>query len=181
MENVEQQIAELQKQVKDLSKDTQDDKISIIVFSGDLDKVLAAFNIALGASAMGMDVVLFFTFWGTPVLRDKKKKGKGKDIISKMFGFMLPKGAGKLKLSQMNMGGAGTLLMKHLMKKKNVSNIEEMLKLSAEMEINVYICELSMDLMGFQHEEMIEYPNLVYCGVAKFIEEAKNSKVQLFI
>ena len=153
----------------------------MIVFSGDLDKALAAFIIATGAVAMGMEVSMFFTFWGTPILRDKKKKVGGKNFMGKMFGAMLPKGAGKVKLSKMNMGGMGTYMMKSLMKKKNVASLGEMLDLAAELGVRIFICEMSMDLMGFKKEEMIDYPNLTYCGVAKFLEEAENSKIQLFI
>jgi peroxiredoxin family protein len=158
-----------------------DNKLVEIVFSGDLDKALAAFVIATGAAAMGMDVVMFFTFWGTPLLRDKKKKVGGKDLMGKMFGAMLPKGISKVKLSKMNMGGMGTAMMKSLMKKKNVASLEDMLELAAEMGVKIFICEMSMDLMGFKREEMIEYPNLTFCGVAKMLEEAQNSKVQFFI
>jgi peroxiredoxin family protein len=159
----------------------QENKLVEIVFSGDLDKALAAFVIATGAAAMGMDVVMFFTFWGTPLLRDKKKKVGGKDLMGKMFGAMLPKGVSKVKLSKMNMGGMGTAMMKSLMKKKNVASLHDMLALAAEMGVRIFICEMSMDLMGFKREEMIEYPNLTFCGVAKMLEEAQNSKVQFFI
>jgi peroxiredoxin family protein len=153
----------------------------MIVFSGDLDKALAAFIIGTGAVAMGMEVVMFFTFWGTPVLRAPEKTGKNKDLISKMFGWMLPKGASKLKLSQMHMGGAGTAMMKSLMKKKNVASLDQMIPLAADLGVKIYICEMSMDLMGFQREEMIQYPDLTYCGVAKFLEEAMDSRIQLFL
>jgi peroxiredoxin family protein len=158
-----------------------ENKLVEIVFSGDLDKALAAFIIATGAAAMGMDVVMFFTFWGTPLLRDKKKKGGGKDLMGKMFGAMLPKGVSKVKLSKMNMGGMGTAMMKSLMRKKNVASLKDMLELAAEMGVRIFICEMSMDLMGFKREEMIDYPNLTFCGVAKMLEEAQNSKVQFFI
>jgi len=158
-----------------------ENKLVLICFSGDLDKALAAFVIATGAAAMGMDVVMFFTFWGTPLLRDKKKKVGGKDFMGKMFGAMLPKGVNKLKLSKMNMGGMGTAMMKSLMKKKNVASLGDMLELAAEMGVRIFICEMSMNLMGFKREEMIDYPNLTFCGVAKMLEEAQNSKVQFFI
>ena len=158
-----------------------ENKLLLICFSGDLDKALASFIIATGAAAMGMDVVMFFTFWGTPLLRDKKKKVGGKDLMGKMFGAMLPKGMGSVKLSKMNMGGMGTAMMKSLMKKKNVASLEDMLELAAEMGVRIFICEMSMDLMGFKREEMIDYPDLTFCGVAKMLEEAQNSKVQFFI
>jgi peroxiredoxin family protein len=181
IEALEKHVADLKDQVEALSKDRPENKLSMIVFSGDMDKVLASLVVATGAVAMGMDVVMFFTFWGTPILRDKKVKVGGKDLMGKMFGAMLPKGACEVKLSKMNMGGMGTAMMKSIMKKKNVASIEEMLELAAELGVRIYVCEMSMDLMGFKREEMIDYPNLNFCGVAKFLEEAQNSKIQLFI
>jgi peroxiredoxin family protein len=173
LEDLKSQVAEM--------KEGSKNKLSMVVFSGDLDKLLAAFIIATGAVAMGLEVVMFFTFWATPALRDKKKKGKGKDIFGKMFGFMLPKGPSKVVLSKMNMGGMGTAMMKHLMKKKNVQTLEEMIALAAELGVRIYICEMSMDLMGFQQGEMIDYPGVEFVGVAKFLAEAGDSKLQLFI
>ena len=181
MQNIENQIAELKSQLAALGKKTAEDKLSMVVFSGDLDKVIAAFIIATGAVAMGMDTVMFFSFWGTSVLRDAKKRVGGKDTFGKMFGTMLPKGMGQVKLSKMNMGGMGTAMMKSLMKKKNVASLEQFLEMAEELGVRILICEMSMDLMGFKKEEMIDYKNLTYCGVAKFLEEAANSKVQLFI
>ena len=179
-DDLARQVADLRKQVENI-KPGAEDRVSIIVFSGDLDKVLAAFVIATGAVAMGMEVVMFFTFWGTLVLRDPKKSVGGKDLMGKMFGFMLPKGRNAIKLSKMNMGGMGTSMMKSLMKKKHVASLDEMVGLAAELGVKIYICEMSMSLMGFKQGEFIDYPNLEYAGVATFLEQAKNSKVQLFI
>lgn len=181
LEHLSGQIEEIKGQLQSLSKALPENKLSMIVFSGDLDKVLASFVIATGAVAMGMDVVMFFTFWGTPVLRNKGKTVGGKDVMGKMFGAMLPKGTSEVKLSKMNMGGMGTSMMKSLMKKKNVASLEQLLELAGELGVRIFICEMSMDLMGFKREEMIDYPDLTYCGVAKFLEEAIGSKVQLFI
>ncbi|MDB4442087.1 DsrE/DsrF/DrsH-like family protein [bacterium] len=181
MQNLETQFEELKSQVDALSNKTVDNKLSMVVFSGELDKVLAAFVIATGAVAMGMEVVMFFTFWGTPVLRDKKKKAGGKDVMGKMFGAMLPTGTGDVKLSNMNMGGMGTAMMKSLMKKKNVASLEEMLDLAEELGVRIYVCEMSMDLMGFKREEFIDYKDMGFAGVATFLQEAANSKVQLFV
>ena len=181
MEAVEKQLATLQSRIDVLDKKATEPKVSMIVFSGDLDKVLASFVIATGSVAMGMETVMFFTFWGTPVLRDKKKSIGGKDMMGKMFGTMLPKGTGDVKLSKMNMGGMGTTMMKSLMKKKNVASLEEMLALAEELGVKIYVCEMSMDLMGFKREEMIQYDGLEFCGVAKFLAEAHNSRIQLFI
>ena len=174
------EVEALKKKVENI-KPGAEERMSLIVFSGDLDKVLAAFVIATGAVAMGMEAVMFFTFWGTPVLRDPEKKAGGKDLMGKMFGFMLPKGRNAIKLSKMNMAGMGTSMMKSLMKKKNVASLDQMLSMAAELGVKIYICEMSMSLMGFKQEEFIDYPNLEYVGVATFLEQAKDSKVQLFI
>ena len=181
IQNIENQIEELKSRLDAVDKKTAENKLAMIVFSGDLDKALAAFIIATGAVAMGMEVVMFFTFWGTPILRDAKKKVGGKDMMGKMFGKMLPKGSGAVKLSQMNMGGMGTAMMKSLMTKKNVASLDEMIALAEELEVKVYVCEMSMDLMGFKPEEFIDYKGLGYAGVATFLAEAQNSKVQMFI
>ena len=181
MADLEAQIEELKSQLSAVQKRSPSNKLAMVVFSGDLDKALAAFIIATGAVAMGMEAVMFFTFWGTPILRDKKKSVSGKDAMGKMFGSMLPKGAGEVKLSKMNMGGAGTAMMKSLMKKKTVASLEEMIALAEELEVKIYVCEMSMDLMGFKREEMVDYKGLDFAGVATFLSEAADSKVQLFI
>jgi peroxiredoxin family protein len=179
--DIKETMESLQKQVNDLKNKKEDNKLSMVVFSGDLDKLLAAFIIATGAIAMGLEVVMFFTFWATAALRNPKKKGKGKDFFGKMFGFMLPKGAPKVKISKMNMGGMGTAMIKKLMKKKNVQSLDQMLDMAGQLGVKINICEMSMDLMGFKREEMIDYPDLKYCGVATFLADAKSSKIQLFI
>ena len=181
LESVESQLKALQSRIDVLESKSTSNKLSMVVFSGDLDKVLASFVIATGSVAMGMEAVMFFTFWGTPVLRDKNKRVGGKDTFGKMFGTMLPKGTSEVKLSKMNMGGMGTTMMKSLMKKKNVASLEQMLEMAEELGVKIYICEMSMDLMGFKREEMITYKDLTFCGVAKFLEEANDSRIQLFI
>lgn len=159
----------------------QENKLSMVVFSGELDKQIASMIIATGAAAMGMKVIMFYTFWGTAALRDPKKKVGGKDFMSKMFGFMLPKGRNKTILSKMNMAGMGTAMLKDLMKKKNVASMDQLFEIAGMMGVEIYICQMSMDLMGFKIEEMIDYPNLSVCGVAGFLANAKESAVQLFI
>jgi len=180
MESIEQSIKELQQKVARLEKGTED-QLSMVLFSGDLDKLLAAMIIATGATAMDMKVKLFFTFWATTALRDKTKKAKSKDFMSKMFGAMLPKGTSKLKLSKMNIGGIGKSMLKSLMKKKNVASLDELFKTAAELGVEINVCEMSMDLMGINKEELIDYPNLNICGVATFLVDAEESKIQLFI
>ena len=177
---IESQILELQKKLGKLEKGTKD-QLSMVVFSGDLDKILAAMIIATGAVAYDMKVKLFFTFWAISSLRDPKKNVSGKNFMSKMFGFMLPKGRNKIKLSKMNMGGMGTAMIKGLMKKHNVASLDDMFKTAGELGVEINICEMSMNLMGFKPEEMIDYPNLGICGVATFHADAQESKVQLCI
>lgn len=178
--DVQKKLEELEKQIKAIQPG-QSNKLSMVVFSGDLDKVLAALIIATGAAAMGMKVVIFWTFWGTAALRDPKKNPAGKTLIGKMFGWMLPKGAGKLSLSKMNMAGMGTAMMKGIMKKKNTASAEQLIAIAGQIGVQMNVCEMSMDLMGMKREEMIDYPNLKYCGVATFLADARDSKVQLFI
>lgn len=177
--DVEKEILELKKKVEDLQG--QENRLLMIVFSGDLDKHLAAMIIATGAAAMGMKVTLFYTFWGTAALRDPKKNAKGKNFMSTMFGFMLPKGRNKTVLSKMNMAGMGTAMMKGLMKKKNVASLDELYEAAAALGVEINICEMSMDLMGFKYEEMIDYPNMKVCGVATMLADAKDAAVQFFI
>ncbi|MHB8963754.1 MAG: DsrE/DsrF/DrsH-like family protein [Saccharofermentanales bacterium] len=177
--DIEKELAELKLKVEGMPG--AENKLSMVIFSGELDKHLAAMIIATGAAAMGMKVVLFFTFWGTAALRDPKKKVGGKDFLSKMFGFMLPKGRNKTVLSKMHMAGMGTAMLKSLMNKKNVASMDQLFEIAGIMDVQINICEMSMDLMGFKREEMIEYPALNYCGVATFLADAKESAVQLFI
>ena len=101
--------------------------------------------------------------------------------MSKMFGMMLPKGSTKLKLSKMNMGGMGTDMIKNLMKKKHVASLEELIETAGELGVEINICQMSMDLMGFKKEEMIDYPYLKYVGVGTYLSDADESRVQLFI
>jgi len=181
LEGLSAQLAELQSQVELLQANAPEDKLSMVVMSGDLDKLLASFIIATGAAAMFDEVVMFFTFWATPALRDPKKIPGPKDFISQMFGWMLPKGAGKLALSKMHLGGLGTNLMKGLMKKKGVLSLEQLMQTAGEHGVKIYICEMSMNLMGMTQDELIDYPDLKLAGVAKFLAEAGTSKSTLFI
>lgn len=178
--DLEKQIANLQSKVKQLENGTKD-QLSMVVFSGDMDKILAAMIIATGAAAYDMKVKLFFTFWAISALRDSRKNAKGKNLMEKMFGMMLPRGAKNLKLSNMNMGGMGTAMIKGIMKKHKVAPLDEMFRIAAENGVEINICEMSMNLMGFKKEEMIDYPQLSICGVATFLSDAQESKIQLFI
>ncbi len=178
--NLDKEFLELQKKVAKLEKGTKD-QLTMVIFSGDLDKIIAAMIISVGAAAMDTQVKLFFTFWATAALRDPKKGVKGKTFMGKMFGMMLPKGPPKLKLSNMHMAGMGSKMIKGLMKKNNVPSLQEMFETAGELGIQINVCEMSMNLMGMKREEFIDYPNMTVCGVATFLADAGESKVQLFI
>jgi peroxiredoxin family protein/TusA-related sulfurtransferase len=152
---------------------------TIIVFSGDLDKVLASFIIANGAAAMGRRVTMFFTFWGLTVLRKPEKQKLSKTFMEKMFGSMLPRGSGKLKLSRMNMGGMGTAMMKKIMKDKNVDSLESLIKKAISNGVKIIACTMSMDIMGIKAEELID--GIEYAGVGTYLGDAEESNVNLFI
>ncbi len=180
-QTLEQKVEALEKKLNQLQNQRKD-QLSMVIFSNDMDKILAALVIAVGAAAMDTEVKLFFTFWAISALRDKNKKANDKkDVKSKMFSAMLPHDISHLKLSKMNMEGIGKDMIKRIMKRKNIASPEEMLKTAAELGVEIDICEMSMDLMGFKKEEMIDYPNLSYAGVATFLADAGESSIQLFI
>ena len=158
--------------------DTPEGK-TIIVFSGDLDKVLASFIIANGAAAMGRKVTMFFTFWGLTALRKPEKQNVKKTFIETMFGSMLPRGTGKLHLSRMNMGGMGTAMMKKIMNDKNVDSLETLMKKAMDNGIKIIACTMSMDVMGIKQEELIDGVELG--GVGTYLGDAEESNVNLFI
>lgn len=154
-------------------------KQSMVVFSGDLDKALAAFVIANGARAMGMEVTMFFTFWGLNILRKHRPPPVRKGALDRMFGAMMPRGVGKLKLSKMNMGGMGTAMMKHVMAKKNVQSLPELMEQARLSGVKLVACTMSMDVMGLKREELID--GLELGGVGMFIGESSESRATLFI
>jgi peroxiredoxin family protein len=185
--DINSELNQLQLQIESLKEkvvrleSSRKDRLSIAIISGDLDKILAAMVISLAATAMDTRVKLFFSFWALSALRDTKKRGRDKNFISKMFGLMLPRGRNKLKLSNMNMAGMGPVMIKYLMKKQNVLSLDQMFKEAGELGIEITVCEMSMNLMGFKKEELIEYPNLRYAGATTFVAEANESSIQLFI
>jgi peroxiredoxin family protein len=158
----------------------EQERVSIVLFSGDLDKAMAAFIIATGAAAIGMKVDMFFTFWGIPVLKKKGVKIEGKSLIEKMFGWMLPKGADSLALSKMHMAGMGTMMMKNVMKQKKVASLPELIALANQLGVNLHACEMTMGVMGIRREELLDEVKDVV-GVATYVDDAASSKITLFI
>lgn len=154
-------------------------KKTIIVFSGDLDKVLAAFVIANGAAAMDDEVTMFFTFWGLNVLRKAEKVPAKKSFLQAMFGAMMPRGAEQLGLSKMNFGGMGAKMMKKVMKQQNITSLPELITAAQEQGIKMIACTMSMDVMGIREQELVE--GLEFAGVATYLGEADEANVNLFI
>lgn len=152
---------------------------TMIVFSGDLDKVLASFIIANGAAAMGRKVTMFFTFWGLNALRKHDGPSPAKSVIEKMFGMMMPKGSKRLTLSKMHMGGMGTKMMKMVMKDKNVASLEDLIKQAMANGVEMVACTMSMDVMGIKEEELLD--GVKFAGVANMLGAAEESDTNLFI
>jgi len=152
---------------------------NLIVFSGDLDKAIASFIIANAAAAMGRKVSMFFTFWGLNILRKPEKVDTQKDLMSKMFGAMMPRGSKKLSLSKMNMGGMGAKMIRGVMDDKNVDSLEDLIKLAQSNGVELLACSMSMDVMGIKQEELIDGVKLA--GAAAMIANAEESDMSLFI
>jgi peroxiredoxin family protein len=156
-------------------------KATIVMFSGDLDKALAGLVIGTGAAAAGWEVTLFFTFWGINIVRDPNKKpAKPKTMVEKMFGWMMPKGTDKLKLSKMNMGGMGTSMMRSRMALKKVNSLDKFIKDAKELDVKFLVCDMSMDVMGLQKEEFIDEVDEIV-GVGTYLKESKDASLTLFI
>ena len=162
----------------EISRNNADNK-TLIVFSDDLDKALASFVIANGAASTGKKVTMFFTFWGLNVIKKQHKPTVTKDIFGKMFGWMLPTHSGKLKLSKMNMGDAGSWMMRLIMKRKRIDSLESLIQQAIDNGVEMIACTMSMDVMGVQKEELMD--NVTLGGVASYLERAEEANVNLFI
>ncbi len=155
-----------------------DDK-TMVVFSGDLDKAIAAFIIANGAAAMGRKVTMFFTFWGLNILRKPEKISAKKDFLGAMFSSMMPRGSKRLGLSKMNMMGMGAPMIRLVMKNHGVNSLEELIQQAMDNGVNIVACNMSMDLMGITEAELME--GVTYGGVATFLGSTDDANMSLFI
>jgi len=178
--SVEERLARLEAKLEARERRERDNKLCLCVFSGELDKQLAALVIATSAAASGMDVELFFTFWATASLRDPKKCSR-KGILGRLVGRMLPRGVRDLPLSRFHFAGFGPTMVRRLMRKKGIVSLEELFTLAADLGIKIHVCSMSMDLMEFQREEFIDYPDLDVCGATTFVELMSAAKSTLFI
>ena len=168
-------IRQLTGRVEALEGKVANESITLGVINGSLDYTMAAFIVAIGAAIYDLEVDMFFTFWGTAALRDPKKKAK-KGLMDKMFGVMLPRGAGKLPLSTMQMLGMGPVVIKRVMKKHGAKSLEELIQDAAGLGVRIHVCTMSMDLMGIKKEEMIDYPHMGYVGVGTIVDMFSRSK-----
>lgn len=178
--DVQQAIEQLTARVDALETSAGNDRLAIGVMAGNLDTTMAAFIIALGATAYDVQVDMFFTFWATAALRDPKKAA-AKGLLDKMFGWMLPRGSGALPLSKLQMAGIGPQMIRAVMKQRGVKSLEELMKDAAELGVRIHVCEMSMNVMGFKEEEMIDYPHIDYVGVGTFIQLIGESKQVIFL
>ncbi|MFD2701775.1 FAD-dependent oxidoreductase [Paenibacillus shunpengii] len=152
---------------------------TMVVFSGDLDKAIASFIIANGAAASGKKVTLFFTFWGLNILRKTEPVDVKKNFMGRMFGMMMPRGSRKLGLSRMNMLGAGSKMIRSVMKRSNISSLEELMDTAVSQGVELVACQMSMDVMGIKHEELID--GVKIGGVGYYLGQADQSGINLFI
>ena len=158
----------------------ENESVTIVVFSGELDRALAAFNIATTAASMGMEVTMFFTFWGLSVVAKEKTGAGSKNALQKMMAMMNKGGARRLKLSNMNMLGGGKAAMKKLMKDFHMPSLEEMIPMARELGVHFIACTTSMALMGLGEGDFIPEVEQ-FAGAATYVEKASNSKINLFI
>jgi len=179
MKGIEGNVVTKAETNKKLVEVNPNDGKTMVVFSGDLDKALAALIIANGAASMGREVTMFFTFWGLNILRKNSKVKVKKDIVSKMFETMMPRGTKHLKLSKMSMFGLGGKMIRKVMKNKNIDSLEELLQSALDNGVKMIACNMSMDIMGITEEELIDGVDLG--GVATYLGAAEESNVNLFI
>lgn len=178
MQALEEKLRELEERFENVEGRLAEDRVTLVVFSGDLDRILAAFVIATGAAAMGQQVSMFFTFWGLGVLK-KDCQLAGKTLFQKMMALMSPASSRSLPVSKMNYFGVGAKMLRSMMKEQNVSSLEEMISLARELGVRMISCEMSRDVMGIKESELVD--GLECGGVASFLADSLKSRTSLFI
>jgi peroxiredoxin family protein len=171
--------SELERALQELRERTPEDRAALVVFSGDLDRVMAAFVIATGAAASGLETSMFFTFWGLSVLKKKGARAAGKGLKQRMFALMTPTGPEGLGTSQLNFFGMGATMLRSMMKEQGIASLEELMGMARELGVKMTACTMSMDAMGIAKEELVG--GLEYGGVAAFMADASRARVSLFI
>jgi peroxiredoxin family protein len=175
---LEARLATIEQQV---AAKADPNRMNLVVFDNSLDRLLASFVIATSSAACGIDVSMFFTFWGTAALKRDARQVGGKSLVERAFGWMLPRGYRHAKLSRMDMCGLGRALMAREMRNKQIADLDTLIASAAELGIRISICDMSMRLMGIRREELIDYPHLTFCGATTFADAASQSNTTLFI
>jgi peroxiredoxin family protein len=170
---------EMDAKIAEVRARTVDDAATIVVFSGDLDKAFAGLVIATGAAAAGLETSMFFTFWGLSALKKKGAPRGQKNFLQRMFAAMTPSSSESLPTSKMHYFGAGALVLRKMMKDKQIATLEELFVLAREMDVKMIACTMSMDAMGVSKDELVD--GLTYGGVATYMADAVRSRVTLFI
>ncbi|HXF92919.1 MAG TPA: DsrE/DsrF/DrsH-like family protein [Nitrospiraceae bacterium] len=159
---------------------TKPDKVTIVLLSGDMDRAMAAFIIATGAAAMGMEVTMFFTFWGLNVIRKDGATTTAKDWLRRMFGWLNKGGASRLPLSRFHFWGLGTKMMHKVMRDHRMPGIPELMQMAQDLGVRFIACTTTMGLMGVSKETLIDGVDQL-AGVTTYLAEAKQGSVNLFI
>jgi peroxiredoxin family protein len=168
----------IDEKLAELRREQPDNRVTLVVFSGDIDRHLASLVIATGAAAMGLEVSIFYTFWGLSALK-KRPTLKGKSLKERMFTLMTPRKLARMPVSRMNFGGAGRAMLRSMMREKEIASAEELFDLAREMGVKLIACTMSMDVMGIAKEELID--GVALGGAATFLGDAVRSKASFFI
>ena len=171
--------ADLDRSIAEVRERTPDDRAALVVFSGDLDRAIAAFVIATGAAAAGLETSMFFTFWGLSVLKKKGARTAGKGFKQRMFGLMTPGSSEGLGTSKLDFFGMGAVMLRSMMKEQGVASLEELIVMARDLGVRTMACTMSMDAMGISKEELVD--GLDFGGVAAFMADAARARVSLFI
>lgn len=175
---LEARLKALEDKLVGLEARVPEDRVSLVIFSGELDRILEAFVIATGAAALGQQVSMFFTFWGLAGLRQKKMVS-GKRVREQLMTILSPKNTTRLPMSRMNFFGAGARMMRQMMRDKHVASLEDLMRVARRMGTRIVACETSRDVMGIRDEELVG--DLEFGGTASFLGDALHSRMTLFI
>lgn len=165
-------------------------QLTVLMSSDDMDRAFLVFMLANGARSMGMDVNIFFALWGVNLLRrspgqpGRQGLGQGakkKGLMERMMGMMMPRGPLKSGLSKMNFGGMGAVMMRSMMKQKGINTLPELMNMAVELDVRFTVCSMTLDMMGFRDEDLIDLPNLSVGGVTSCLGDALNSRFFLVL
>jgi peroxiredoxin family protein len=180
MRQLQSKLERLERELKELAARSPEESARIVVFSSDLDKVLAGFIVATGAAAAGLETTILFTFWGLCVLKKGHTPLAGnKNIKEKLFALMTPSNSMSLGVSRMNFMGIGAKMLRSVMKDKGFASLEELMQAARNLGVKFVACTMSMDAMGFTKEEMFD--GVEYGGLATYMADAAKARLTLFI